>query len=227
MLLCALVRHPIPDDVAENVAAVACELGVEEDMVTWRGSSPHGSLGLAAQDFIRSGYEGSWNEEAARAAVHSSRDVGGRVGVLGQRPRAGSALGRPRAAAARRHRPAGLGDVPVARLHVSRDAGVGPAAAGPARLGPRARRLRHDGRVRGRGVRAHRAGQRRHARVLVAGDGDLAVRDRLPGDGGGLVPVVARALLEQPGHGGPAGRRHARAARCATTTSRAPTASTS
>ena len=31
---------------------------------TWRGSSRHGSLGLAAQDFIRNGYEGSWNEEA-------------------------------------------------------------------------------------------------------------------------------------------------------------------
>jgi hypothetical protein len=77
MLLCALVRHPIPDDVAENVAACACELGVEEDMVRVAREFAHGTLGLAAQDFIRSGYEGSWNEEAARAAVHSSRALEG------------------------------------------------------------------------------------------------------------------------------------------------------
>ncbi len=77
MLLCALVRHPIPDDVAENVAACACELGVEEDMVKVAREFAHGTLGLAAQDFIRSGYEGSWNEEAARAAVHSSRTLEG------------------------------------------------------------------------------------------------------------------------------------------------------
>ena len=77
MLLCALVRHPIPDDVAENVAAVACELGVEEDMVKVAREFARGSLGLAAQDFIRSGYEGSWNEEAARAAVHSTRALEG------------------------------------------------------------------------------------------------------------------------------------------------------
>ncbi len=77
MLLCALVRHPIPDDVAENVAACACELGVEEDMVRVAREFAHGTLGLAAQDFIRSGYEGSWNEEAARAAVHSTRTLEG------------------------------------------------------------------------------------------------------------------------------------------------------
>jgi hypothetical protein len=77
MLLCALVRHPIPDDVAENVAACACELGVEEDMVRVAREFAHGTLGLAAQDFVRSGYEGSWNEEAARAAVHSSRALEG------------------------------------------------------------------------------------------------------------------------------------------------------
>jgi hypothetical protein len=33
MLLCALVRHPIPDDVADSVAAFAAELGVEDGMV--------------------------------------------------------------------------------------------------------------------------------------------------------------------------------------------------
>jgi hypothetical protein len=73
MVLCALVLHPIPEDVAENVASYARELGVEDGMVRVAGEFAHGSLGLAAVDFVRNGYEGTWNEEAASAAVHSSR----------------------------------------------------------------------------------------------------------------------------------------------------------
>lgn len=72
MVLCALLLHPIPEDVAENVASYACELGVEEGMVRVAGEFAHGSLGLAAVDFVRNGYEGTWNEEASTAAVHSS-----------------------------------------------------------------------------------------------------------------------------------------------------------
>lgn len=73
MLLCALVRHPIPDDVASNVAAFARELGVEDGMVKVAAEFASGSLGLAAHDFARNGYEGTWNREAATAAVHSTR----------------------------------------------------------------------------------------------------------------------------------------------------------
>ncbi len=73
MLLCALVRHPIPDDVAENVAEFARELGVEDGMVKVAGEFAHGSLGLAAHDFIRNGYEGTWNQEASTAVLHSTR----------------------------------------------------------------------------------------------------------------------------------------------------------
>jgi hypothetical protein len=73
MLLCALVRHPIPEDVAENIAAFACELGVEEGMVRVAREFAHGSLGLAALDFTRSGYEGTWSEEESTTIVHSSR----------------------------------------------------------------------------------------------------------------------------------------------------------
>ncbi len=73
MVLCALVLHPIPEDVAEKVASYARELGVEDGMVRVAGEFAHGSLGLAAVDFVRNGYEGTWNEEAASAAVHSSR----------------------------------------------------------------------------------------------------------------------------------------------------------
>ena len=76
MLLCALVRHPLPDDVAENVAAFARELGVEEAMVDVAREFAAGSLDLAARDFRRNGYEGSWNREETTAAVHSTRTLG-------------------------------------------------------------------------------------------------------------------------------------------------------
>lgn len=73
MLLCALVRHPLPDDVAANVAEFARELGVEDGMVKVAGEFAQGSLGLAAHDFVRNGYEGTWNQGASTAAVHSTR----------------------------------------------------------------------------------------------------------------------------------------------------------
>jgi hypothetical protein len=73
MLLCALVRHPLPQDVADNVAEFACELGVEEGMVDVAREFAAGSLGLAALDFTRNGYEGTWHEEESATALHSSR----------------------------------------------------------------------------------------------------------------------------------------------------------
>jgi hypothetical protein len=73
MLLCALVRHPLPEDVADNVAEFACELGVEEGMVRVAREFAAGSLGLAAYDFTRNGYEGTWHEEESATTLHSSR----------------------------------------------------------------------------------------------------------------------------------------------------------
>jgi len=73
MLLCALVRHPLPEDVADNVAEFARELGVEEGMVDVAREFAAGSLGLAAHDFTRNGYEGTWHEEESATALHSSR----------------------------------------------------------------------------------------------------------------------------------------------------------
>ncbi len=73
MLLCALVRHPLPDDVADSVAAYASELGVQDGMVDVARKFAAGSLGLAAFDFARNGYEGTWNGQEASAAVHTSR----------------------------------------------------------------------------------------------------------------------------------------------------------
>ena len=74
-LLCALVRHPLPADVAEAVANVANELGVEEDMVRVAQEFAAGSLGLAAMDFERNGYARAMNATAATAALHETHPL--------------------------------------------------------------------------------------------------------------------------------------------------------
>jgi hypothetical protein len=75
MLLGALVRHPLPDDVADSVAAFAAELGVKDGMVDVAREFAAGSLALAAVDFTRNGYEGTWHEheQESVAALHSAR----------------------------------------------------------------------------------------------------------------------------------------------------------
>jgi hypothetical protein len=76
MLLCALVRRPIPEDVVHDIAAAAAELGVHDGMVDVAQEFAAGSLGLAAVDFTRNGYEGGWNADEAAAAVHASHPLG-------------------------------------------------------------------------------------------------------------------------------------------------------
>ncbi len=76
MLLCALVRNPMPPDVAENVCEFARALGVEEGMLDVARDFATGTLGLAVVDFQRNGYTGAWDEHQAAAAVHASRDLG-------------------------------------------------------------------------------------------------------------------------------------------------------
>ena len=75
MLLGALLRHPLTDDVADTVAAFAVELGVEDGMVDVAREFAAGSLDLAAFDFQRNGYEGTWHEheEDSLATLHSTR----------------------------------------------------------------------------------------------------------------------------------------------------------
>ncbi len=75
MLLCALVRHPLPADVAAAVATFAGELGVEEDMVRVAQEFAAGSLGLAALDFERNGYARVMNVETAARAMHETRPL--------------------------------------------------------------------------------------------------------------------------------------------------------
>ncbi len=75
MLLCALVRRPIPPDVVVSIATVASELGVHDGMVDVAQELAAGSLGLAAVDFARNGYEGVWDAEEAAAVVHASHQL--------------------------------------------------------------------------------------------------------------------------------------------------------
>jgi hypothetical protein len=72
MLLCALVLHPLPESVAEQLEEYARELGVEEGMVTVAREFAAGSLELAAIDFERNGYASSWAQQDDAAVLHSS-----------------------------------------------------------------------------------------------------------------------------------------------------------
>lgn len=74
MLLCALVLRPLPEVVADQVAACARELGVDEGMVEVAKRFAGGSLGLAAIDFERNGYSATWGHED-RAVLHASTDL--------------------------------------------------------------------------------------------------------------------------------------------------------
>ena len=209
MLLCALVRHPIPEDVAENVAAFACELGVEDGMVQVAREFAHGSLGLAAHDFIRNGYEGTWNEEESTTIVHSSRVLHDPWEFSVNDPELAARW------AALEHLPADAIGRQVWEMYQSRGftfPGM-PGSAPPLLaqhdwvhvLGEYGTTVESEVEVFG----LDRAGQRRRPRLLVAGHGDFLVRDRLPDDRGRPVPVLSGPLLVEPGHGRPAVRRHA------------------
>jgi hypothetical protein len=76
MLLCALVRNPMPRDVADSVTEYAGALGVEEGMLDVAQDFATGSIGLAVVDFQRNGYTGDWDSHHAAAVVHASTDLG-------------------------------------------------------------------------------------------------------------------------------------------------------
>jgi hypothetical protein len=76
MLLCALVRNPIPRDVADTLVEFARALGVEEGMLDVAEDFAAGSIGLAVVDFQRNGYTGAWDPHHAAAVVHASTDLG-------------------------------------------------------------------------------------------------------------------------------------------------------
>src|SRR5262249_15040183 len=71
MLLGALVLRPLPQVVADQVRAFACELGVDERMLEVAREFAAGTLGLAALDFERNGYLADWLP-AHQAALHTT-----------------------------------------------------------------------------------------------------------------------------------------------------------
>ena len=175
----------------------------------WPASSPHGSLGLAAVDFTRNGYEGTWNEEASAAVVHSTPRPARRLGVLGRRPRAGGAVGGARAPATRTRSGARCG-----------------RCTRPAGSPSRARRARHhrswpsttgctcwrdygtmvESEVEVFGLIA-RANDDMHAFSLLAMVISLFETGYLA-RGAGLFESSPGHFSSEPGHGGAAVRRH-------------------
>ena len=146
MLMVALVRRPIPEDVAQAIATAAAELGVRDGMVDVAQKFAAGSLALAAVDFTRNGYEVGWNAEEAAAVVHASHPLGSTWAFSEDDEEMAAQWRRPRASRVRLARPQGLGAVPGPGFCVSGHPRLGPADADPARLGARAGRLRHHGR---------------------------------------------------------------------------------
>jgi hypothetical protein len=76
MLLGALVLHPLPPEVADQVTAFARELSVDDGMLAVTQRFASGSLGLAAFDFQRNGYTAQWSAEDQRA-LHTSHELAG------------------------------------------------------------------------------------------------------------------------------------------------------
>lgn len=71
MLTPALVLRPLPEEVADRIAAFAYELGVDDAMIDIAREFSHGALGLAAFDFERNGYTKDWHPDDA-AELHTS-----------------------------------------------------------------------------------------------------------------------------------------------------------
>ncbi len=74
MLTPALVLHPLPEDVADRIAAFARELEVDDAMVDIAREFARGALGLAAFDFERNGYTADWHPDDT-AALHTSAEL--------------------------------------------------------------------------------------------------------------------------------------------------------
>ena len=65
MLLGAMVLTPLPEAVADQVEAYARALSVDDGMLAVTRRFAQGSLGLAAIDFQRNGYEAGWDSAHA------------------------------------------------------------------------------------------------------------------------------------------------------------------
>ena len=208
MLLCALVRRPIPEDVVLDIATAAAELGVRDGMVDVAQEFAAGSLGLAAVDFSRNGYEGGWNAEEAAAAVHASHPLGS-AWAFCEDDEEMAAQWR-----SLEHLAADTLGRKVWEMYQARGfAFPGTPGSAPPML------TQHDwvhvladygttveSEVEVFGL--HRPGQRRPACLLAPGHGHLALRDGIPRDGRRALRAFRGPLLVQPAHGGAPGRCH-------------------
>jgi hypothetical protein len=73
-LLPALTLRPLPGEVADQIEALAVELGVDESMISVARRFASGSLGLAALDFQRNGYTADWLAEDM-TSLHTSSEL--------------------------------------------------------------------------------------------------------------------------------------------------------
>ena len=125
MLSARVVRHPLPDDVAENVATFAGELGCRRD-----GRRPRefaaGSLGPRGTRLQANGYEGTWNEADSATALHSTQVLHDAWAFSADDPELSPRGGRPSRHCPRRPRSQGVGDVPGPRVHLPGTRGSAP-----------------------------------------------------------------------------------------------------
>jgi hypothetical protein len=74
MLLGALIRRPLPPEIADRVGEFAREMSVDDGMLAVARRVSHGQFGLAAFDFQRNGYTAEWSPERSHA-LHTSREL--------------------------------------------------------------------------------------------------------------------------------------------------------
>ena len=70
MVLAEIVLRPLPNEVADRVARYATALGVSDDFVAVAHQYAEGTLGLAAFDLQRSGFENHWGIDRS-APLHT------------------------------------------------------------------------------------------------------------------------------------------------------------
>ncbi len=198
MLLCAFVLSPLPEEVALRLEEYARELSVDDDMLRIAGRYSHGSLGLALIDFQRSGYMQTW-DPAHSEPLHTSRALSDAWeecvfdATLAKRWESLRDLGDGTLGGA-------VGRFYDARgLRVSRTARERATVTCAARLGACARGLRLDRRGGARGVRIHRARERRPSRVLLARNGREPLRNGPPRFGRRPLPVRPRTSFSGRG----------------------------
>jgi hypothetical protein len=190
MVLCALVLRPLPEQVVDQIARAAGELGVDEGVIEVFRGFAEGSFGLAAIDFERNGCTASWTDED-RAVLHSAGawqsfwDASVPDGELSARWRSARGFGAGHAGSV------SLGVVPGARIPVPRDA-RGASAPRAGTTGCTSwRTTGRPSRTKSRRS-ASSPRQRRHVSLLVPRDGHLPLRNRLPPLGGRPLRVRSR-----------------------------------